>query len=82
MVVNPIQTSRVGELERINPTSIETISSSISFPINICDCCTMDFATSTSRQAADSNADPLAMSKNRHRSADRSEERRVGKECA
>ena len=58
--------TRSEEVLRIKPTNIETIGNNISFP---CSAQTSLFlATSTSRHAAHSNAEPRAMSKNRHRS--------------
>ncbi len=62
------QTSRTGEFERINPTSIETISNSEAFPSSALLFSILFLATKTSKQAAHPNAEPLAMSKNLQRS--------------
>ncbi len=64
------QTSRFGELDRINPINIETISESNPFPLATPDPSMIVLAPSTSRQAAHSSADPRAVSKKWQRSAE------------
>ena len=61
--------SRSGEFARIHPTSIETISTSEAFPSSAFVSSIFFLATKTSRHAAHSNAEPLAVSKNLQRSA-------------
>ena len=59
---------RSGELERMRPMSIETISINSALPLSATSELTFFLATRTSRQAAHSSAEPRAVSKNLHRS--------------
>jgi len=58
--------TRLAEVLRMSPTSIETIPTSMDLPVSAESI--RFFATRTSRHAAHSNAEPRAISKNRQRS--------------
>jgi hypothetical protein len=62
--------TRTSEFARISPNSIDTIFTSIALPAWTSAGLTNLLATITSRHAADSNAEPRALSKNRQRSGE------------